>query len=97
MEVRVAAEGSHSAGRSPALFGSENLSTVSLRHSGCLPAKPCPPERRLRRRQGRTLLHHRRKNMALTFRHSRVAQPGFRTASVHVVREDEKLFQAISV
>ena len=43
-ESRVAAEGSHIAGLRPAMFGSENLSTASLRRSGCFPAEPCPPE-----------------------------------------------------
>jgi hypothetical protein len=41
----VATEGSHCAERSPAEWGSEKLSTASLRRSGCFPAEPCPAER----------------------------------------------------
>ena len=49
-------EGSHCAGWSPAQLGSENLSTVSLRRSGCFPAEPCPPERHWRIRQGQAVV-----------------------------------------
>jgi hypothetical protein len=55
-EAGVAAEGSHCAGWSPAQLGSENLSTASLRRSGCFPAEPCPPERHWRIRQGQALV-----------------------------------------
>jgi hypothetical protein len=55
-ETGVAAEGSHCAGRSPALLGSENLSTASLRRSGCFPAEPCTPERHWRIRQGQAVV-----------------------------------------
>ena len=55
-EAGVAAEGSHCAGWSPAQLGSENLSTVSLRRSGCFPAEPCPPERHWRVRQGQAVV-----------------------------------------
>lgn len=48
MDERVAAEGSHIAGRSPAPLGSRKLSTASLRPSGCCPAEPCSPERHVR-------------------------------------------------
>ena len=41
-EAGVAAEGSHCAGRSPAMLGSENLATASLRRSSCFSAEPCP-------------------------------------------------------
>jgi hypothetical protein len=44
-EAGVAAEGSHCAGQIPAQLGSVNLSTASLRRSGCFPAVHCPPER----------------------------------------------------
>jgi hypothetical protein len=44
------------AGRSPAQLGSENLSTASLRRSGCFPAEPCPPERHWRIRQGQEVV-----------------------------------------
>ena len=49
-------EGSHSAGWSPAQWGSENLSTASLRRSGCFPAEPCHPERHLGIRQGQEVV-----------------------------------------
>jgi hypothetical protein len=49
-------EGSHCAGRSPAQSGSENLSTASLRRSGCFPAEPCPPERHWRIRLGQAVV-----------------------------------------
>ena len=49
-------EGSHCAGWSPAQLGSENLSTASLRRSGCFPAEPCPPERHWRIRQGQAVV-----------------------------------------
>jgi hypothetical protein len=51
-EAGVAAEGGHIADLRPAIFGSENLSTASLRRSGCFPAVPYPPGRHLRIRQG---------------------------------------------
>jgi hypothetical protein len=52
-------EGSHCAGRSTAQWGSENLSTASLRRSGCFPAEPCPPERHWRIRQGQAVVARR--------------------------------------
>jgi hypothetical protein len=55
-EAGVAAEGSHCAERSPAQLSSENLSTASLRRSGCFPAEPCPPERHWRIRQGQAVV-----------------------------------------
>jgi hypothetical protein len=51
MELGVAAEGGHIAGLRPAMFGSGNLSTASLRRSVCFPAEPYPAERHLRIRQ----------------------------------------------
>jgi len=42
--------------RSPLLFGSENLSTASLRHWGCFPAEPWPPVRRLILRQDQAIV-----------------------------------------
>jgi hypothetical protein len=56
MESGVAAEGSHIAGLRPAMFGSENLSTASLRRSGCFPAEPCLPKRYWRIRQGEAVV-----------------------------------------
>ncbi len=55
-EAGVAAEGSHCAGWSPAQLGSENLSTASLRRSGCFPAEPCLHERHWRIRQGQAVV-----------------------------------------
>ena len=55
-EAGVAAEGSHCAGWSPAQWGSENLSTASLRRSVCLPAVPYPPGRHLRIHQGQAVV-----------------------------------------
>jgi hypothetical protein len=55
-EAEVAAKGSHCAGRSPAQWGSENLSTASLRRSGCFPAEPCLPKRYWRIRQGEAVV-----------------------------------------
>jgi hypothetical protein len=55
-EAGVAAEGSHCAGWSPAQWGSENLSTASLRRSGCFPAEPWSPERHWRIRQGQAVV-----------------------------------------
>jgi hypothetical protein len=51
----VAAEGDHCAGRSPAQWGSEDLSTACLRRSSCFPAEPCPIERYWRIRQGKAV------------------------------------------
>jgi|GEM_PF-906530 len=42
--------------RSPLLFGSENLSTASLRRWGCFPAEPWPPVRRLILRQDQAIV-----------------------------------------
>jgi hypothetical protein len=49
-------EGSNCAGQSPAQWGSENLSTASLRRSGCFPTEPCRPERDWRIRQGEAVV-----------------------------------------
>jgi hypothetical protein len=55
-EAGVAAEGSHCAGWSSAQWCSENLSTASLRRSGCFPAERCHPERHWRISQGQAVV-----------------------------------------